>query len=79
MYSGCRDEETLSLTIEIDYLSVIWEFVEYDEGGSLNDDVDSWSSEEFRVVIPVTEVVSARLFDEELYDEFAEMEDGLEV
>ena len=31
-------------------------------------------SEEFRVVIPVTEIVSARLFDEELYDEFAELE-----
>ena len=75
MYSGYRDEETLTLHIEIDYLSVIWEFLEYDEGPGSNEDTDSWSSEEFRVVIPVTEVVSARLFDEELYDEFAEMED----
>ena len=65
----------LNLNIEIDYLSVIWEFVEYDEGSSSDEDTDSWSSEEFRVVIPVTEVVSARLFDEELYDEFVEMED----
>ena len=74
MYSGYRDEETLNLKIEIDYLSVIWEFLEYDEGGSSDEDIDRWSSEEFRVVIPVTEIVSARLFDEELYDEFAELE-----
>ena len=75
MYSGYRDEGTLNLNIETDYLSAIWEFVEYDEGSSSDEDTDSWSSEEFRVVIPVTEVVSARLFDEELYDEFVEMED----
>ncbi len=74
MYSGYRDEETLNLKIEIDYLSAIWEFLEYDEGGSSDEDIDRWSSEEFRVVIPVTEIVSARLFDEELYDEFAELE-----
>ena len=75
MYSGYRDKDTLNLHIEIDYLSVIWEFLEYDEGRVLAEDADPWSSEEFRVVIPVTEVVSARLFDEELYDEFAEPED----
>ena len=62
MYSGYRAEDTLNLNIETDYLPVIWELAEYD--------VEEWSLDEFRVVIPVTEVVSARLFDEELYDEF---------
>lgn len=74
IYSGYRDEKTLNLNIEIDYLSVIWEFLEYDKRRRSDDDADRWSSEEFRVVIPVTEVVSARLFDEELYDDFAEPE-----
>ena len=75
IYSGYRDEKTLNLNIEIDYLSVIWEFLEYDKDQSSDDDADRWISEEFRVVIPVTEVVSARLFDEELYDDFVELED----
>ena len=75
IYSGYRDEETLNLKIEIDYLPVIWEFLKYDKGRTSDDDADRWSSEEFRVVIPVAEVVSARLFDEELYDDFAELGD----
>ena len=72
MYSGYRNEGTLDLSIDIDYLSVIWDFVKFDESQTSEVAGERRDSERFRVVIPVTEVVSARLFDEKVYDEFAE-------
>ena len=72
MYSGYRKEGTLNLNIEIDYLPVISDFVKCDEEQTLEATGERRSSEEFRIVIPVTEVVSARLFDEEVYDKFVE-------
>ena len=60
MYSGYRDKETLDLEITLDYVPVVSQY--------LND--PEWVEEDFRVVIPLSEIVSARLFNEEAYYEF---------
>ncbi len=79
IYSGYRDEETLDLHIVTDYLPIIWEYAEENEDGEAGGDGESWSSEEFRVVIPLTEIVSARLFDEEVYDRFQGVDDDVDL
>ena len=70
LYSGYRDEGTLEIHIATDYLPVIWEYVNDDDDEGAEGDAESWSSEEFRVVIPLREIVSARLFVEEIRDWF---------
>ncbi len=60
MYSGYRDKETLDLEITLDYVPVVSDYLED----------PAWLEEDFRVVIPLSEIVSVRLFDEEAYDEF---------
>ena len=62
MYSGYRDEDTLDLRLTIDYQAVL--------EGHLEDN-DALMPEDFRVVIPMSEVISVRLFDEEVYDDFS--------
>ena len=59
--SGYRDKDTQNLEIVIDYLPVIGEYI--------RDEFDG-AEEDFRIVIPLAEVVSARLFDPELYGRF---------
>ena len=78
LYSGYRDEETLDLHIETDYLPIIWNYVNEDEEedaqeeerGDEEEDGENWIPEEFRVVLPLSEIASGRLFDEEVYDKF---------
>ena len=62
MYSGYRDENTLDLRITIDYEVVLNWHLMGDE---------SLIPEDFRVVVPMSEIVSARLFDENVYDDFS--------
>ena len=64
LYSGHRTEDNLNLVIDIDYGHTIPRFVveEVEE--------EDWNPNDVRVVIPVTEIVSARLFDIDLYRAF---------
>ena len=62
MYSGYRDENTLDLHLTIDYEAVL--IGHSAEGEPL-------IPEDFRVVLPMSKIVSARLFDEEVYDNFS--------
>ena len=62
MYSGYRDEKTLDLWLTIDYEAVL--------SRHLMDD-SSLMPEDFRVVVPMSEIISARLFDEQVYDDFS--------
>lgn len=59
MFSGYRDEDTLDLVVTLDYFPVIDMYLEEDP---------SRTKEDFRVVLPMNEIVSARLFDEDVYD-----------
>ena len=61
VYSGHRSEETLDLEIDMEYGSVVETY--------LNDPSD-WDPEDFRVVVPISEIVSARPFDEKIYRDF---------
>ena len=64
VYSGHRTEDNLNLVIDIDYEHTLGRFVEEES---------QWrhrSPEDFRVVIPVGEIVSARLFDASVYRAF---------
>lgn len=63
MASGYRDQETKSLTITTHYAAVI----EQSLAGK-----SDLSEEDFRIVIPMSEIVSARLFFPEAYELFQE-------
>ncbi len=67
--SGYRDQETRELKITTDYAPVI----------SLA--LESWglSDEDFRIVIPMSQIVSARLFFPEADELFQERPDGAEA
>ena len=58
MYSGYRDEDTLDLRITLDYDLVISRNLAGDP---------SRKREDFRVLVPMSEIVSVRLFDEDVY------------
>ncbi len=62
MFSGYRDENTQDLVITLDYFSVIDMYLA---------DKPSLTEEDFRVVLPMSEIVSARLFYENVYDRFS--------
>ena len=63
--SGYRDKDTQKLVITTNYSSIIEEF-----------SVESWERDlyDFRIVIPMSEIVSARYFDRKVYDRFQEYE-----
>ena len=59
--SGYRDKKTQKLVLTTYYSSIIYEFAVASVSKNIND---------FRIVIPMSEVISARYFDEEIYDRF---------
>ena len=63
--SGYRDKDTQKLEITTNYAPVIQEYLKEDEAP-----VSSPNYEDFRVVIPRSEIVSARLFMQEVYQRF---------
>ena len=63
--SGYRKEDTHELEITTDYAPVLWNSLE----GLLNLDY-----EDFRIVIPMSEIVSARIFDPDVYELFQQEE-----
>ena len=65
MASGYRDGDTQDLEITTNYAPVIWESL---EGSS------RLAYEDFRVVIPMTEIISARIFLPEAYELFQQEE-----
>ena len=67
LLSGYRSENTLELVVTTNYHHVISEYTEGEQGRTVGD---------LRVVIPLSEVVSARMFDEELYRAFQQRPEG---
>ena len=63
--SGFRNRDTQDLTITLDYTKTIWDYIETGERPDLGDS-------DFRIVIPISEIVSARVFIREVYDRFQE-------
>ena len=63
VYSGHRTEDELNLVIDIDYDHTLGRYFEEERW-------KDWDPDEFRVVIPVGEIVSARLFDVAVYRAF---------
>ena len=61
LLSGYRKEDTLELVVTTNYFDIISEYTGQSSGRTMRD---------LRVVIPLTEVMSARLFDMELYRAF---------
>lgn len=61
--SGYRKEDTHELEITTNYAPVLWEFLQNPESSGLN-------YEDFRIVIPMSEIVSARIFDPDVYELF---------
>lgn len=61
--SGYRKEDTHELEITTNYAPVLWEFLEKHGASGL-------VYEDFRVVIPMSEIVSARIFDPDVYELF---------
>ena len=61
MASGYRKEDTRELEITTDYAPVLWKSLE--ESPRL-------VYEDFRIVIPMSEVVTARIFDPDVYELF---------
>lgn len=74
LYSGYRNETTLDLERPINYRPVLekyqvdisQDYTEVYEG----EDEARRTSQDFRVVVPIAEVVSARLFDLEVFETF---------
>ena len=64
MLSGYRSHDTHELKITTDYTPVILNFLKHGDPGF------GLAYEDFRVIVPLAEVVSARLFDEDLYRRF---------
>lgn len=62
--SGYRKEDTLELKITTDYLPLVLDFLET----QLVE--EELREEDFRVVIPISEIVSVRIFDPDLYELF---------
>lgn len=61
--SGYRKEDTYELKITTNYAPVLWEFLEKQGSTDL-------VYEDFRIVIPMSEIVSARIFDPDVYELF---------
>ena len=65
--SGYRKEDTQELEITTNYAPVLWEFLQNQESSSLD-------YEDFRIVIPMSKIISARIFDPDLYELFQQEE-----
>ena len=61
MASGYRKEDTRELEITTDYAPVLWKSLE---------ELSSLVYEDFRIVIPMSEIVTARIFDPDVYELF---------
>ena len=61
MASGYRDKETQHLEITINYASVVEKSLE---------DSSDLIYEDFRIVVPMSEILSARIFHPEAYELF---------
>ena len=61
MASGYRKEDTRELEITTDYAPVIWKTIEESTSLVYGD---------FRIVIPMSEIVTARIFDPDVYELF---------
>ena len=66
-FSGHRDEKTLELQIDTSYEPIISQHVSRQADGFF--DLEE-QIERFRVVIPISRVVSARPFEQEVFDDF---------
>ena len=62
--SGYRDQETHGLVITTNYAPVINEYLGSDS------EISDLIREDFRVVVPASEIVSARIFSPEIYQRF---------
>ena len=65
--SGYRKEDTQELEITTNYAPVLWEFLQNQESSGLD-------YEDFRIVIPMSKIMSARIFDPNLYELFQQEE-----
>ena len=61
--SGYRKEDTHELEITTNYAPVLWEFLKTKKASGLVD-------KDFRIVIPMSEIVTARIFDPDVYARF---------
>ena len=61
MASGYRKEDTRELELTTDYAPVLWKSLE---------ELSSLVYEDFRIVIPMSEIVTARIFDPDVYELF---------
>ena len=62
--SGYRDQETHELVITTNYAPAINEYLDSDP------EIPDLIHEDFRVVVPASEIVSARIFSPEIYWRF---------
>lgn len=60
--SGHRDKDTGKMKIDIDYIPVIIE--------SMNDDKNSINYQDYRLIVPLSRVISSRLFSLDVYNRF---------
>ncbi len=65
--SGYRKKDTQELEITTNYASALWEFLQNQESSGLD-------YEDFRIVIPMSKIMSARIFDPDLYELFQQEE-----
>ena len=64
LYSGYRDKDTLELVLVRNYGPVV-------KGHAFPNNVYSgWNEEDFRIVFPMSEIVSVRLFNDNIFDHF---------
>lgn len=66
IYSGYRNEEALELSLTISYER------HYEEAGFYSEDADLSALDNFKVVIPISSVVSASFFSEDAFDLLSE-------
>ena len=65
--SGYRKKDTQELEITTNYAPVLWEFLQNQESSGLD-------YEDFRIVIPMSKIMSVRIFDPDLYELFQQEE-----
>ena len=70
MASGYRDKETHTLEFTTLYASIIDQWLEKDEDSERDAQTQEKTAEDFRIIIPKSEVVSVRLFDPDAYQLF---------
>lgn len=63
-FSGYRDSETKRLTLLTSYLNV------YEQFDELNKEDPNLSAGDFEIVIPVSEILTANIFNQKVYDHF---------